>query len=301
VIGATLGLSLGSLVGTASAAGATIGLGTAGSYTVLAGTTVTNTGPSDVQGSLGVSPGTAVTGFPPGVVSNGAIHAADAAALDAQAAVGTAFDIAAARPSTNAISADLAGGSLIPGVYTGGALALNGALVLDGQGDPDAVFVFQAASTLVTGSSSSVSLVNGARACNVFWQVGSSATIGTNSQFVGTVLALTSISAQTNATVQGRLLARNGAVTLDSNTLTLPTSCAAVVTTTSAVPTPSTTATGAGGGTPTTASGAGGATPTTASIPATGSRSGDGLAIALIVLAAGVVTVGVARRSMRRH
>lgn len=277
VIGATLGMSLGSVAGTAHAAPAAIGLGKAASYAVLAGTTVTNTGPSRVRGNLGVSPGTAVTGFPPGVVSNGSIHAADAAALSAQAAVGTAFDVAAARPSTNAVSADLAGSTLIPGVYTGGALALNGTLVLDGQGDPGAVFVFQAASTLVTGSASSVSLINGANACNVFWQVGSSATIGTSSNFAGTVLALTSISAQTNATIVGRLLARNGSVTLDSNTFTLP-SCQA------------------GGGTDSSVASSG----TTVDIPAAGSQSQQGLVIALVVMAVGATMVVATRRSTRR-
>jgi hypothetical protein len=209
----------------AGAATATVGLGTTGSYAVLAGTTVTNTGPSTVHGSLGVSPGSAVTGFPPGVVSGGSIHAADAAASAAQADLTTAFNDAAGRASTGAVTADLGGQTLVPGVYTGGALALGGALTLDGQGDAGAVFILRAASTLVTASASRVTLINGAAACRVFWEVGSSATIGTSSHFAGTVLALTSITAQTNASINGRLLARNGAVTLDSNTFTGP-SCA---------------------------------------------------------------------------
>lgn len=269
---ASVGLVLGSLGGSASAVEATVGLGTAGSYVVLAGTTVTNTGPSTVQGSLGVSPGSEVTGFPPGVVSNGSIHAADAEALNAQAAVTTAFNDAAGRSSTGAISADLAGMTLIPGVYTGGELALSGTLTLDGKGDPNAVFVFQAASTLVTGSSSKVSLTGGAAACNVFWQVGSSATIGTSSSFVGTVLALTSIAAKTDASIQGRLLARNGAVTLESNTFSLP-SCRSVGTTTQP-----------GGGT---------------DIPSTGGRVGVTFAAAMVaVLVGGSMVIGV-RRSTR--
>jgi hypothetical protein len=223
---ASVALVVASISG-AGAASATVGLGSAGSYAVLAGTTVTNTGPSTVHGSLGLSPGTAVTGFPPGVVSAGVVHAADAAAAAAQADLTIAFNDAAGRASTGAVTADLGGQTLVPGVYTGGALALTGDLTLDGQGDANAVFVLQAASTLVTASASRVTLVNGAAACRVFWQVGSSATIGTSSSFAGTVLALTSITAQTNASINGRLLARNGAVTLDSNTFTGP-SCASV-------------------------------------------------------------------------
>jgi hypothetical protein len=241
-----------------------------------------------VQGSLGVSPGSEVTGFPPGVVSNGSIHAADAEALNAQAAVTTAFNDASGRSSTGAISANLAGMTLIPGVYTGGALELSGTLTLDAKGDPNAVFVFQAASTLITGSSSSVSLTGGAAACNVFWQVGSSATIGTSSNFVGTVLALTSIQAQTNASIQGRLLARNGAVTLDSNTFSLP-SCQPVGTTTTV----------GGAGSETTVNGAGTATTVHGAgtdIPSTGGRVDVTFAAAMVaVLVGGSMVIGVRR------
>jgi hypothetical protein len=137
---ATLGTS------NAVAAGAPVDLGSADSYAVVAGTTVTNTGPSVISGDLGLSPGTAVVGFPPGTVDNGAIHAADAVALQAQADVNAAFNDAAGRATTVTVSADLAGQTLVSGVYTSGALALNGALTLDAQGDPNAVFVFQAAS-----------------------------------------------------------------------------------------------------------------------------------------------------------
>lgn len=229
-------------VGTQSAAAqqAPVGLGTAGSFAVLAGTTVANTGPSTISGDLGVSPGAAVVGFPPGTVNNGVIHAADAVALQAQADVTTAYNDAAGRATTAAVTADLGGQTLVSGVYTGGALGLTGTLTLDAQGDPNAVFVFQAASTLITASTSTVSLINGANPCNVFWQVGSSATLGTNSVFVGTVLALTSVAATTGATVQGRLLARNGEVTLDNNVITAS-NCAiappATTTTTTAVTT----------------------------------------------------------------
>ena len=227
--------------GPASAAQATVGLGTAGSFAVLAGSTVTNTGPSVLTGDLGVSPGTAVTGFPPGTVT-GTIHAADAVAAQAQADVTTAYNDADGRSATATVGADLAGQTLISGVYSGGALGLNGTLTLDAQGDPNAVFIFQAASTLVTGSASRVALINGADACNVFWKVGSSATLGTSSVFAGTVLALTSVTANTGASIAGRLLARNGAVTLDTNTVTRSV-CTAAATATATTTAPVATAT----------------------------------------------------------
>ena len=282
----------------AKALGATVQLGTARSYAVLAGTPVTNTGPSTINGDVGLSPGSAVVGFPPGTVNNGVIHAADAGALQAQADLVTAYNDAAGRATTGAVTADLAGQTLVSGVYTGGALALTGALTLDAQGDPNAVFVFQAASTLITASASSVILINGAAPCNVFWQVGSSATLGTNSMFIGTVLALTSVAAGTGATVQGRLLARNGAVTLDNNTVT-PANCAApaATTTTSSAQTttpPSST-------TPTTISAA---APTTLrpgpGLPDTGPRhSGVTTGVAGLILAAGIGMVLAVRRSPR--
>ncbi len=225
----------------AGAAQAPVGLGTATSFAVLAGTTVTNTGPSTISGDLGVSPGTAVTGFPPGTVSNGTVHAADAVAAQAQADLTTAYNDAAGRTPFTTVSADLGGQTLVSGVYRGGALGLTGTLTLNAQGDPNAVFIFQAGSTLITASSSRVAVINGAQACNVFWQVGSSATLGTNSVFVGTVLALTSVTAATGASVAGRLLARNGAVTLDSNTVTRSTCAAAPPSTTTIVAPPPTT------------------------------------------------------------
>ena len=250
-----LGLAI-ALVGVsrAGAAQPTVGLGTADSFAILAGTTVTNTGPTTISGNVGVSPGSAVTGFPPGTVTNGTIHAADAVAAQAQSDVTTAYNDAAGRTPCTVVGADLSGQTLVPGVYCGGTLGLTGTVTLDAQGNPGAVFIFQGASTLITASGSNVAVINGAQACNVFWEIGSSATLGTNSVFIGTVLALTSVAAQTGASVLGRLLARNGAVTLDTNTVTSPV-CAATTptTTTTTTTTPATTTTTAPTTTTTTA------------------------------------------------
>ncbi|MFN2560026.1 MAG: ice-binding family protein [Jatrophihabitans sp.] len=183
---------------------------------------MTNIGPSIISGDLGVSPGSAVTGFAPGNVINGTQHVTDAVAAKAQLGVTAAYKDAFSRSPFTSVPVDLTGLSLGPGVYRGGSLGLSGTVTLDAYGNPDAVFVFQAASTLVTSTASVVSLIGDASACNVYWQIGSSATLGTASTFVGTVMALTSISAGTNATVQGRLLARKGAVTLDTNTISAP-------------------------------------------------------------------------------
>ncbi|MEO6957614.1 MAG: ice-binding family protein [Antricoccus sp.] len=249
---ATAALTVGGMVlawsSPADAAEAPVGLGTAASYSVLAGTTVTNTGPSKLSGDLGVSPGTAITGFGTGNgTAAGATHAGDAAALQAQKDLVTAYDDAAGRAPTALVAGDLVGKTLTAGVYKStDSLALSGTLTLDAQGDPNAVFIFQVASTLITASSSRVSVLNGAQACNVYWQVGSSATLGTTSTFVGTIMALTSISVTTGTTVAGRALARNGAVTLDNNTFT-PANCAATpppiptTTTLTTAPNPATT------------------------------------------------------------
>jgi hypothetical protein len=161
-----------------------------------------------------------VTGFPPGIVG-GTVHAADAVATQAQRDLAIGYDDAASRPATATVSADLGGRTLAPGVYTAAsALGLTGDLTLDAGGDPDAVFVLRAGSALTTASGSRVLLAGGAQACRVFWQVGSSATIGTSASFSGTILALTSIALTTDARLDGRALARNGAVTLDSNVIT---------------------------------------------------------------------------------
>jgi hypothetical protein len=253
--------------GSASAAiVAPVPLATSAEYAVLGGSRVTNTGPTVLDGSLGLWPGTAITGFPPGTVTPpGTTNTTNAAAQQAQSDLTTAYDNAAGRPLDATTTADLANLNLAPGVYAGpskGALALNGPLTLDGGGNPLAVFIFQTNSTLITGSDSTVNLIGGAQECNVFWQVGSSATLGTGSVMVGNILALTSITVTTGVLVHGRALARNGAVTLDNDVFRRPT-CA----TTTAAPT--TTSTTAGGGTTTTAIGSGASTTTVASSPTT--------------------------------
>jgi hypothetical protein len=191
-----------------------------GNFSVLAGTTVTNTGSTVVSGDVGVCPGTAVTGFPPGL-AGGTIHLADGVASLAQATLTAGYIDAAGRSGGTAVAGDLVGQTLTSGVYTStSSLANSGDLTLDAQGNPSAVFIFQISSTLTTGSGSHVVLANGAKACNVFWQVGSSATLGTNSVFKGTIMALTSITVTTGVNLEGRALARNGAVTLDTDVIT---------------------------------------------------------------------------------
>jgi hypothetical protein len=225
----------------ASAAEAPVGLGTLASYGVLGASAVTNTGSSVVTGNVGVSPGSAVTGFPPGVVVGGTIHATDADAAAAQAAATTAYDDAAGRATTAAVGADIGGQTFGPGVYTASStLGVTGTASLDAKGDPSAVFVFQVGSALTTASASSIALLNGAQACNVFWKVTSSATLGTASTFVGTLVALADVTATTGAAIDGRLVARTGAVTLDNNRITAPVCAASSTATTTAVATPTT-------------------------------------------------------------
>ena len=290
--GATLGLAalLGlALVGQspAFAADAPVGLGTATSYSVLGGAAVTNTGPTTLAGDLGVNPGTAITGFPPGLAA-GATHTGDAQAGQAQSDLTTAYNDAAGRPVTASVSGDLVGQTLNPGVYnSSGPLAVSGALTLNGLGNPNSVFIFQVASTLTTASASNIVLTNSAQACNIYWQVGSSATLGTASTFNGNILALTSITVTTGATVQGRALARNGQVTLDTNVFTTPgcaTASPSASPTATASPSPTSTpaqpgattpATGGTGGTSTGSGNGGLGTDATAGTPA-GTSAGTG-------------------------
>ena len=189
---------------------------------------MTNTGPTIVTGDLGVSPGTAVTGFPPGTVAGGSIHAADALAAQAQNDAATAYNDLAAQACTTTYRpvTDLGGMTLLPGVHCfPSSAAVTGTLTLNAQGNPNAVFVFKIGSTFITASGASVLVINGGQNCNVFWQVGSSATLGTTSTVPGTIIALASITLNTGAS-SGRAIARTGAVTLDSNNVVGVGACA---------------------------------------------------------------------------
>lgn len=270
-------------LGTQSAVAATaaVNLGTSSTYAVLAGSTITNTGPTTIGGDIGLSPGTAITGFPPGAHSSGTTHVADGPALLAKNDLITASNDAAGRTPFVTVTGDLGGSTLVSGVYRStSSMGLTGSVTLNGGGDPNAVWVFQAGSTLTTASSSSIVLENGAQACNVFWQVGSSATLGTTTNFAGTIIATTSITLDTGATVSGRVLALGGAVTLDTNTINVPTcslSTGTTTTTTAAVTTTTkaTTTTTTKSGVPTTLAPIGSSSATTSTpiphgAPATG-------------------------------
>jgi hypothetical protein len=193
-------------------------LGSAQAFAVLGASTVTSAGATTVTGDLGVSPGTAVTGFPPGILT-GTLHAGDAVALQAQADVTVAYlACAAAVVTTTLTGQDLGGQTLTPGVYFFAASApLNGVVTLDAQGNPNAVFIFQMGSTLLPAINASVNLINGAQAGNVFWQVGSSATLAAGVVFRGNILALASITLGAGTEVFGRALARTGAVTMNAS------------------------------------------------------------------------------------
>jgi len=211
---------------TQAQAATSIGLGTADSFAVLAGAGVTNTGPSVINGDLGTSPNPSVTGFggaPNGTV-NGSTHQADATAAQAQADLTTAYNNAAGQGPVNTVATELGGQTLTPGVYNSqsGTFGITGTLTLNAKGNADAVFIFKTASTLISASASQVKLINSAQPCNVFWKVGSSATLGADSVAAGNILALQSISLNNGATVNGRLLARNASVTLINDTVTKP-------------------------------------------------------------------------------
>lgn len=199
-------------------------MGTAANFAILAGTTVSNTGSSVIKGSVGVSPGSAIVGFPPGIVSPGSIDAADPAAATAEADLTVAYNNAAGQGLTQTLTGqNLGGKTLGPGVYFFATSAqLTGTLTLDGGGNSNSIFIFQIGTTLTTAGASVVAAINGAQAANIFWQVGSSATLGTSSIFIGNILAFTSITTTTSALMSGRLLARNGAVTTDTIALTFP-------------------------------------------------------------------------------
>jgi hypothetical protein len=206
----------------AAAVPAPINLGTAGDFAVLAGSGITITGPTTITGDIGTFPTPAITGLA-NLTLTGANHADDAVSQLAKDDLVTAYNVAAglSYDLTYGGGFDLVGLTLPSGIYNGSSsLFLSGTLTLDAQGNPDAVWIFQTGSTLITASASVISLIGGAQACHVFWQVGSSATLGTDSSFIGNIMALTSITLTTGATVEGSLLARNGAVTLDNNTIT---------------------------------------------------------------------------------
>lgn len=297
VVAATAALAIPALAVTGTAPD----LGTAASFAILAGSTVTNTGPTVVSGDLGVSPGTtgpAVTGFggpPQGTVTNGTIHDKDATAAQAQADLTTAYNNAAGqKPCTDETGMVLGQGigtaasPLPPGVFCFTSSAqLTGALYLSGAG----VYIFQVVSTLITAPGSSVVLENGASACQIFWQVGSSATLDTTTRFEGTIMALTSISINNGVVLEGRALARNGQVSLINDTITRPT--CGTTTSVSGTPSPSTSPVS---GTPSPSS--------TPRLPRSGYPGGGpaeipGLAIALVFLVGGILAAATAR--IRRH
>ncbi|MFA5874879.1 MAG: ice-binding family protein [Anaerolineales bacterium] len=245
-------------------------LGAAESYSVLAGETVTNTGPTTMPGDLGVSPGSAVTGFPPGTIGPGTIHAADANAALAQIGNTAAFtSLDQGCTTTYPGVKDLVGENLVPGVYCADAFELSGTLTLSGSG----VWIFKSAATLITSGTANVV---GGDPCNVWWRVVSSATLGTNTSLIGNIFALTSISLQTGASLNGRALAQTGAVTLDTNTITGLICLAPPAPTATPTAAPTTTTTQPGGATATatppagataTATPPGGATATATLLP----------------------------------
>jgi hypothetical protein len=231
----TFSLKMGLVVATAiflqhnaTAVPTTVNLGSTRDFAVLAGSGITVAGAvnsSTINGDIGTFPTTSISGLE-NVTLNGVNHAGDAVTQNAKDDLVIAYDDAAGRTPVTTVVGDILGGlSLTSGVYGGGALDLTGTLTLNAEGNPDAVWIFQAESTLITATDSKVTLINGAEdydvACHVFWQVGSSATLGTRTDFKGHILALTSIGLDPYATVEGQVLARNGAVTLSGyNTIT---------------------------------------------------------------------------------
>jgi hypothetical protein len=221
---ASVAALLSAFVSAGSVAPAAPSLGRAQSFAVLGGSTVTNTGATKITGDVGVSsPGVSVTGFPPGTIAGGAQHVGDPAANQAQRDAQTAYAALAGEAcKTSLAGQDLGGKTLTPGVYCFSSSAqLTGQLVLDARGNSNGVWVFQIASTLTTATSASVVMSKSGRAGNVFWQIGSAATLGTGTAFAGNILAHSSITMNTGANLSGRAWAR-AAVTMDSNNMHVP-------------------------------------------------------------------------------
>lgn len=281
--------------GPAFAAQSRVGLGTADAYAVLAGSAITNTGTTTITGNVGLYAGTAVTGFN-SVTLNGTQHVADAAALSAKNALITAYNDAASRTPKTTVATELGGQSLTAGVYAteSGTLGLTGTVTLNGQGDPNAVFIFEAASTLTTASGSTVTLANSTQACNVFWRIGSSATLGTSTKFQGNILALTSITMTTGATLVGSAMARNGAVTLDTNVITRAV-CSNALASASASASASAAASAAASGRASASAGATTTPPPTSTSGSQGSGSGSSILVLFAGLAAAAAFVTIRR------
>ncbi len=201
-----------------------VDLGTSGNFAVISGSGITNTGPTIITGDMGTSPSGTISGFPPGIVA-GNTHAADPVADQAKLDLTTAYNDAQGRSlGAGSLPGDLSGLTLTPGLYKNSSSVMlsAGAVTLDAQGDGNAVFIFQMGSSFTTNSGTTVILIGNANPANIYWSVGSSATLGTNSSFQGNILADQSISLSTGAALTGRALTRIGAVTLDDNAVTLP-------------------------------------------------------------------------------
>ena len=284
------------LPGASAAITPTVQLGAATPFAVLAHSTITNTGTgTTVSGDVGLSPGTTIAAFPPGQIIDGTKHDNDAVAGNAQSALTAAYLDAAGRTPFTAVSATLAGQTLPAGVYkASSSLGLVGTVTLNGHGDPTAVFIFQVGSTLTTHSSSTVALVGTAQACNVFWQVTSSATLGTTSTFVGTVMALASVTLTSGVHVAGRVLARTGAVTLLTDVITKPacTTPLATSTTTTTTAPPATTTPTTGGTASTGGSAAGGTTGSGGAAASGPTATGAAVSTGAASTAAGTSTAG---------
>ena len=298
VLATLTGLTVGSLLllGSAPAMAATVvPLGTASGFAIVAGSTVTNTGPSVISGDIGLAPGTAVVGFPPGAQIAGATYVANPIALQAQADLTTAIGTASGQALEFPAPTNLGGQVLVAGLYeSGGVFEINSGGLLTLTGDADDVFIFRSTSTLITGSGSTVLLDGDVDACNVFWVVPSSATLGTASTFVGTILAEQSISATTGSTVEGRLLTRIGAVTLDTTTITTPAGCSTLTVNDGT----GTTADLASARTAAEIEAARLAALPAAQLAATGSEMVLPAGLAAAVIIAGVVTLGLRRRRL---